>query len=103
MIPPEARRGGKSHAPGHGCAPPRGLPLAMPPGQPEEPMSEQRGDGAPEPWERVEVRQLAEYDMFGVREDHSRSPRDGRIHTFHVAESPGGVVVIALTEAGQVV
>jgi ADP-ribose pyrophosphatase len=75
----------------------------MPPGQPEEPMGDEREDRAPEPWERVEVRQLAEYEMFGVREDHSRSPRDGRIHTFHVAESPGGVVVIALTEAGQVV
>jgi ADP-ribose pyrophosphatase len=46
---------------------------------------------------------VAEYEMFNVREDRSRSPKDGTEKTFHVAESPGGVVVIALADDGRVV
>jgi ADP-ribose pyrophosphatase len=60
-------------------------------------------EGRPEPWDRVSTRELAEYEMFRVREDRSRSPKDGETHTFHVAVSPGGVVVLALTDAGGVV
>jgi ADP-ribose pyrophosphatase len=59
--------------------------------------------GSPREWERVETREVAAYEMFRVREDRSRSPRDGRLHTFHVAESPGGVAVIALDAGGRVV
>lgn len=54
-------------------------------------------------WERLSTRQVAEYEMFRVREDRSRSPVDGREKTFHVAESPGGVTVLALTEDGRLV
>jgi ADP-ribose pyrophosphatase len=60
-------------------------------------------DGGPRPWERVESRQVAEYEMFSVREDRSRSPRDGKLHTFQVAVSQGGVAVIALTDDGRMV
>jgi 8-oxo-dGTP pyrophosphatase MutT (NUDIX family) len=66
-------------------------------------MGEQGGGGSPRPWERLSTRQVAEYEMFRVREDRSRSPKDGNEKTFHVAESPGGVVVLALTDDGRVV
>jgi 8-oxo-dGTP pyrophosphatase MutT (NUDIX family) len=61
------------------------------------------GGGHPRPWERLESRRLAEYEMFAVREDRSRSPKDGKVETYHVAESPGGVCVVALTDDGRVV
>jgi 8-oxo-dGTP pyrophosphatase MutT (NUDIX family) len=38
-----------------------------------------------------------------VREDRSRSPRDGEARTFQVAVSPGGVAVLALTDDGRLV
>ncbi|HEX9936146.1 MAG TPA: NUDIX hydrolase [Longimicrobium sp.] len=65
-----------------------------------EPGGEQ---GGVEPWERVSTRHVAEYEMFKVREDRSRSPGDGKEQTFHVAESPGGVVVLAVAEDGRLV
>ena len=59
----------------------------------------ERGDGGgPRPWERLSSRQVAEYEMFRVREDCSRSPKDGKEQTFHIAESSGGVVILALTD-----
>lgn len=61
------------------------------------------GGGRPRAWERLRTRRVAEYEMFAVREDVSRSPMDGGEKTFHVAESPGGVVVVAVTEDGRVV
>ncbi|HKP74354.1 MAG TPA: NUDIX hydrolase [Longimicrobiaceae bacterium] len=64
-------------------------------------MAEDRG--GPRPWERVSSEQVAEYEMFRVREDRSRSPKDGEVHTFQIAESPGGVAVIALTDDGRLV
>lgn len=66
-------------------------------------MGEQGGGDRPRPWERLSSRQVAEYEMFRLREDRSRSPKDGQVHTFHIAESPGGVVVLALTDDGCVV
>jgi 8-oxo-dGTP pyrophosphatase MutT (NUDIX family) len=67
-------------------------------------MAERGGEkGGVEPWERLSTRQVAEYEMFKVREDRSRSPVDGTKKTFHVAESPGGVTVVALTEDGRLV
>jgi 8-oxo-dGTP pyrophosphatase MutT (NUDIX family) len=67
-------------------------------------MADERGkEGRPRPWPRVETRKVAEYEMFSVREDRSRSPKDGEVHTFHVAESAGGVAVLALTEDGRLV
>jgi 8-oxo-dGTP pyrophosphatase MutT (NUDIX family) len=67
-------------------------------------MGSERGEGGrPRPWERTSSREIAEYEMFRVREDRSRSPKDGEAHTFHVAESPGGVAVVALTDDGRLV
>jgi 8-oxo-dGTP pyrophosphatase MutT (NUDIX family) len=57
----------------------------------------------PRPWERLESKRVAEHEMFAVREDRSRSPKDGTVRTYHVAESPGGVCVVALTDDGRVV
>jgi 8-oxo-dGTP pyrophosphatase MutT (NUDIX family) len=63
----------------------------------------ERGDDAPRPWERLSSERVAEYEMFDVREDRSRSPRNGKEQTFHIAESPGGVVIVAVTDQGRVV
>jgi 8-oxo-dGTP pyrophosphatase MutT (NUDIX family) len=65
--------------------------------------SEPDGDGHPRPWERLSSEEVAEYEMFRVREDRSRSPKDGEAHTFQVAVSPGGVAVLALTDDGRLV
>ncbi|HEX6751339.1 MAG TPA: NUDIX hydrolase [Longimicrobium sp.] len=66
-------------------------------------MGERGDDGGPRPWERLSSRQVAEYEMFRVREDRSRSPKDGKEQTFHIAESSGGVVILALTDDDRVV
>jgi ADP-ribose pyrophosphatase len=66
-------------------------------------MGEGGGGDRPRAWERLSSRRVAEYEMFKVREDVSRSPKDGSEKTFHVAESAGGVVVIAVAEDGRVV
>jgi ADP-ribose pyrophosphatase len=61
------------------------------------------GEDHPRPWERLSSEEVAQYEMFRVREDRSRSPKDGEVHTFQVAVSPGGVAVLALTDDGQLV
>jgi ADP-ribose pyrophosphatase len=61
------------------------------------------GGGCPRAWERLSSREVAEYEMFRVREDRSRSPKDGEGHTFHVAVSPGGVAVLAVADDGRLV
>lgn len=67
-------------------------------------MGERDGEGGRvEPWERLSTRHVAEFEMFKVREDRSRSPEDGKEQTFHVAESPGGVVVLAVADDGRLV
>lgn len=65
-------------------------------------MAEREGGEGVEEWERLSTRYVAEYEMFKVREDRSRSP-DGREQTFHMADSPGGVTVLALTADGRLV
>lgn len=65
--------------------------------------SERGADGRPRPWERTASREIAEYEMFRLREDRSRSPKDGEEHTFHIATSPPGVAVVAVTDDGQLV
>ena len=65
-------------------------------------MARERGEeGSPQPWERLSSREVAEYEMFRVREDRSRSPKDGETHAFQVAMSPLGVAVVALTDDGR--
>lgn len=67
-------------------------------------MAEGRNEGgAPEPWELVSSEPREDYEIFRVRTDRARSPKDGEVHAFNIAESPGGVQVVALTEAGQLV
>jgi 8-oxo-dGTP pyrophosphatase MutT (NUDIX family) len=61
------------------------------------------GQGGVEPWERLSMRYLAEYEMFKVREERTRSPADGKEQTFHMADSPGGVTVLALAGDGRLV
>ena len=65
--------------------------------------SKRDGEGHPRPWERLSSEEVAEYEMFRVREDRSRSPKDGEVHTFQVAVSPGGVAVLTLTDDGRLV
>ena len=59
--------------------------------------------GRPDAWERLASEELADYDMFRVRRDRVRSPKDGEERDVHVAESPDGVVVIALTPGDEIV
>ena len=67
-------------------------------------MGSERGEGGrPRPWERTASREIAEYEMFRLREDRSRSPKDGEEHAFHIAASPGGVAVVAVTDDGRLV
>lgn len=64
---------------------------------------ERDGGGHPRPWERLSSREVGEYEMFRVREDRSHSPKTGEAETFHVAVSPGGVAVLAVTDDGRLV
>lgn len=60
-------------------------------------------EGPVRPWEELSSEHVADYSMFGVRRDRVRSPRNGSVHEFDVAESPEGVTVVALTRGGQMV
>lgn len=57
----------------------------------------------PEPWERVSSDERGDFEIFRVRRDRARSPRDGSVHDFHIAVSPEGVAVVALAGDGRVV
>lgn len=61
----------------------------------------ERGD--PPAWELLESEPLGDFEMFRVRRDRVRSPRDGSEHDFHVVEAADGVAVVALTPAGELV
>lgn len=58
---------------------------------------------APPPWEQLASEALHDYAMFQTRRVRSRSPTDGSLHDFHIAESPDGVALVALTARGEVV
>ncbi len=80
-------------SPGLGDHPNRGAALA-----------EQEGKGgAPAPWELLSSKHLADYEMFGVRRDRARSPRNGVEQDFNIAEAPDGVTLVATTPAGELV
>lgn len=55
------------------------------------------------PWERLSSEIRADYRIFRLRVDRSRSPRTGKTHDFYVLESSDWVNVIPLTPEGQVV
>lgn len=59
--------------------------------------------GVPPPWKLESSERVADYDMFRVRRDRARSPRNGTVREFSVAESPDGVTVLALTPGGELV
>jgi ADP-ribose pyrophosphatase len=61
------------------------------------------GEGAPAPWELLSSEQLADYEMFGVRRDRARSPRNGTEQDFSIVEAPDGVTLVATTAAGEMV
>ncbi|HEV2149825.1 MAG TPA: NUDIX hydrolase [Longimicrobiaceae bacterium] len=60
-------------------------------------------EGAPAPWELLSSEHLADYEMFGVRRDRARSPRNGTEQDFSIVESPEGVTLVATTAAGELV
>lgn len=55
------------------------------------------------PWELLSSEIQADYRIFRLRVDRSRSPRTGKAHDFFVLESSDWVNVIPLTSDGQVV
>lgn len=55
------------------------------------------------PWELLSSEIKADYRIFRLRVDRSRSPRTGEAHDFFVLESSDWVNVIPLTSEGQVV
>jgi ADP-ribose pyrophosphatase len=54
-------------------------------------------------WELLSESPLADFGLFRVRKDVSRSPRTGRTHAFVVLDGPDWVNVIALTAASELV
>lgn len=62
-----------------------------------------RDEDGPRPWKVVREEEKGDFEMFRVRAIHARSPRDGSVHAFHLADAPDGVAVIALTDADELV
>jgi len=60
-------------------------------------------DRKPRPWEVVDEEDKGDFEVFRVRALRARSPRDGSEHTFHVADSPDGVAVLAVTDTDELV
>lgn len=56
-----------------------------------------------EDWEKLSSEEIANYRIFKMRRDTSRSPRTGADHSFFVLESPDWVNVVAITTDKQVV
>jgi 8-oxo-dGTP pyrophosphatase MutT (NUDIX family) len=65
--------------------------------------SDESGRGAPPAWQTLSSQPLAEYHMFSVRRERVRVPRNGEEKEFDIVESPEGVTVVALTDAGELV
>ena len=63
-------------------------------------MGEERKPG---PWEVTREEDKGDFEVFRVRALHVRSPQDGSGHTFHVADAPDGVAVLALTDTDELV
>lgn len=60
-------------------------------------------DPRPQGWPVLDERPEGDFEIFRARAMRVRSPRDGREHTFHVADAPDGVTVVALTPRGELV
>lgn len=59
--------------------------------------------GAPRGWPVLDDTPLRDFDVFRARRIRARSPEDGSEHTFHVADAPDGVLVVALAPDGRMV
>lgn len=60
-------------------------------------------DERPRGWEVLDETQEGDFEIFRARRMRARSPRDGEEHTFHIADAPDGVMVVALTPGGELV
>lgn len=60
-------------------------------------------DPRPQGWPVLDERPVGDFEIFRARALRARSPRTGEEHTFHVADAPDGVMVIALTPQGELV
>jgi ADP-ribose pyrophosphatase len=54
-------------------------------------------------WEVVEAETVGDFEVFRVRRQRVRSPRNGDVYTFHVMECGPSVIVIAVTAAREFV
>ena len=52
----------------------------------------------PRPWEVLDEAEEGDFEIYRARRIRARSPRDGGEHTFHIADAPDGVIVMALTD-----
>lgn len=59
-------------------------------------------DRRPRPWPVLEETPEGDFEIFRARAMRVRSP-EGQEHTFHVADAPDGVSVLAFTPAGELV
>lgn len=66
-------------------------------------MGQSEDRDAPPAWtvEREEPR--GDFEIFRARAVDARSPQDGRVHRFHLADAPDGVTVLAFTAEGGLV
>ena len=60
-------------------------------------------DRRPRPWEVVREEEKGDFDIFSVRALHARSPQDGSVQAFHLADAPHGVAVVAITDTDELV
>ncbi len=54
-------------------------------------------------WDSVERKELGDYYIFRLSQQRSRSPQNGREHSFYVLDTPDWVNVIPITPEGKVV
>ena len=54
-------------------------------------------------WKKVGTKHLANYYIFDVRQDTSRSPRTGQTYNFFVLDTPNWINIIAITSEQKVV
>lgn len=66
-------------------------------------MAERSETGRPQPWPVIGEEQEGDFEMFSARAIRARSPDDGSEHTFHIADAPNGVTVIAITPNDELV
>lgn len=57
----------------------------------------------PQRWEVLDEKEKGDFEIFRARALRVRSPKDGGEHTFHVADAPDGVTVLAFTPRGELV